>query len=467
MANLLGIDVGTTSMKAALFDENGVMKKSVTKDYTLITKGDRVELDPRKYRDMMFEALAEIRAEYSIDALSIDTQCETLIVADKDGEPLYNAIVWLDNRAAKEAEEIAERFTLKEVFEVTGQPEITATWPASKLLWLRKNEPEVFGKIEKIFLLEDYLLYALTGEFVTEKTLQSSSLYLDIRGGKWWSEMLDFIGVDECKLPRLSDSGKVVGAYDGITVVTGVMDQIAGSVGAGVTDSSVISEMTGTTMAIIVPTDSIPEYVEGSKIPCHVNYDGKYCLLTWTPTAGIALKWWKQNFCEGMSFRELDELAAKVAPGCDGLAFMPYLCGSIIPTYKPEARGAFMGMTMEHGRGHTVRAILESVAFMLRENLEYLEADCEEIRSMGGGAQSPLWCQIKADVTGKRIVTLENEEAACLGSAIIAGVGAGVFDSVTGICKKLVKTKKEYTPSGADYTDAYQNYKKYQEAVLG
>ena len=209
MANLLGIDVGTTSMKAALFDENGVMLKSVTKDYTLITKGDRVELEAHKYRDMMFEALAEIRAEYSIDALSIDTQCETLIVADKDGEPLYNAIVWLDNRAAKEAEEIAQRFTLKEVFDVTGQPEITATWPASKLLWLRKNEPEVFGKIEKIFLLEDYLLYALTGEFVTEKTLQSSSLYLDIRNGKWWSEMLDFIGVSECKLPRLSDSGKV------------------------------------------------------------------------------------------------------------------------------------------------------------------------------------------------------------------------------------------------------------------
>lgn len=466
MANLLGIDVGTTSMKAVLFDENGSILKSVTIDYTLITKGERVEFEPEKYCQMLFEALYEIKAEYKIDALSIDTQCETLIVTDKNGKPLYNAIVWLDNRAAKEAELIAERFSLKEVFDVTGQPEITATWPASKLLWLRNNEPEVFEKTERIFLLEDYLLFALTGEFVTEKTLQSSSLYLDIRRGQWWGEMLDFIGVDQKKLPALLDSGKVIGTYDGITVVTGVMDQIAGSVGAGVCDSTVVSEMTGTTMAIVVPTDKIPEYTEGSKIPCHVNYDGKYCLLTWTPTAGIALKWWKQNFCENFGFRELDELAEKIAPGCDGLAFMPYLCGSVIPDYAPEARGAFIGMTMEHGRGHTIRAILESVAFMLREHLEHLGVECDEIRSMGGGATSPLWCRIKADVTKKRIVTLEGKEAACLGSAIIAGVGAGVFDNVKDTCKRLVKTKNEYLPSVTDYEKAYETYNKYKELIL-
>lgn len=466
MPNLLGIDVGTTSMKAVLFDENGNILKSVTKDYTLITKGDRVELEAYKYRDMLFEALDEICAEYKVDALSVDTQCETMIVADKDGGPLYNAIVWLDNRAAKEAEIIAERFSLKEVFEVTGQPEITATWPASKLIWLRENEPQVFEKTEKIFLLEDYLIYALTGEFVTEKTLQSSSLYLDIRHGKWWREMLDFVGIGENKLPRLMNSGEIVGTYKGITVVTGVMDQVAGAIGAGVTDSSVISEMTGTTMAIVVPTDRIPEYTEGSKIPCHVNFDGKYCLLTWTPTAGIALKWWKENFCEGMSFDDLNVLAAKVAPGCDGLAFMPYLCGSVIPTYAPEARGAFMGMTMEHGRGHTVRAIFESVAFMLREHLEHLGVECDEIRSMGGGANSPLWCQIKADVTGKRIVTLESAESACLGSAIMAGVGAGIFADVNETCHRLIGTKNKYVPSGTNYSEAYERYNKYKEMIL-
>lgn len=464
MANLLGVDVGTTSMKMVLFDENASILKSVTKDYTLITKGDTVELDAEEYWKMFSSAYSEIKSEFKIDTLSIDTQCETLIVADEGGKPLYNAIVWLDNRAVDEAAEIDKKFGVKKVYEVTGQPEITATWPACKLLWLKKNEPALFEKCAKIFLLEDFLLYKLTGEFVTEKTLQSSSLYLDIKNGVWWKEMLEFIGVGEEKLPRLLNSGEVVGVYDGALVVSGVMDQIAGSIGAGVIDNTVVSEMTGTTMAIVVPTDKFPEYVEGSKVPCHVNYDGNYCLLTWTPTAGIALKWFKQNFCENLSFKQLDEIAEKVSPGCDGLTFMPYLCGSIIPKYNPNARGAFLGFTMEHGREHAVRAILESVAFMLRENLEYLDVNCDEIRSMGGGAQSPLWCQIKADVTGKRIITLESAESACLGSAIIAGVGAGVFESVKSACGKLIKTNKEYIPSGADYSEAFKRYLEYEEA---
>jgi len=466
MANLLGCDIGTTSLKMVLFDENGIALKTVSKDYTLETSGDRVELNPEKYWDMFSEGFSEIKKEYKIDALSIDTQCETLIVADGEGKPLYNAIVWLDNRATKEAEFLDEKLGVKKVYEITGQPEITATWPAAKLLWLKENEPEIFKKTEKIFLLEDFILFRLTGEFVTERTLQSSSLYLDIKSGSWWQEMLDIIGITKKQLPKLLDSGVKVGEYEGTVVVTGVMDQIAGSIGAGVIDSSVVSEMTGTTMAIVVPTDEFPEYVEGSKVPCHINYDGNYCLLTWTPTAGIALKWFKENFCEEMSFKELDEIAKEVEAGANGLSFMPYLCGSIIPKYNPDARGAFLGITMEHKRAHFVRAVLESVAFMLKENLDYLNVSCDEIRSMGGGAQSPLWCQIKADVTGKKILTLKNEESACLGSAIVAGVATGVFESINSACKKLVKTDKEYLPSGKDYNEAYRRYLGFEEMIV-
>lgn len=464
MANLLGVDVGTTSMKMVLFDENANILKSVVRDYTLITKADTVEFNAEEYWDMFSSAYSEIKSEFKIDAMSIDTQCETLIVADENGVPLYNAIVWLDNRAVKEAEEIEKNFGTQKVYEKTGQPEITATWPACKLLWLRKNEPDIFAKTKKIFLLEDFLLFKLCGECVTERTLQSSSLYLDITTGQWWSDMLDFIGVDAGKLPRLVNSGEVLGVYDGAKVVAGVMDQVAGAIGAGVVDSDTISEMTGTTMAIVVPTDKIPKYVEGSKVPCHINYDGKYCLLTWTPTAGIALKWFKENFCEDLSFRELDKIAENVPAGCSGLTFMPYLCGSVIPKYNPDARGAFLGLTMEHGRGHAVRAILESVAFMLKEHMEYLGVECSQIRSMGGGAVSPLWCKIKADVTGKKIVTLKNNESACLGSAIIAGVGTGVFESVKAACSKLIETDKEYLPNGGDYSKAYERYLQYEEA---
>ena len=183
MKTLLGVDVGTTSLKMVLFDENGNALKTVSKSYTLDSRGDRVEFDPEAYWEMFSDAYRQIKAEYEVTALAIDTQCETLIVTDEKGKALYNAIVWLDNRATAEAEAIDAAFGVKRVYEVTGQPEITATWPACKLLWLKNNEPEVFAGIQKIFLLEDYLLYRLTGEFVTEKTLQSSSLYLDIRSG--------------------------------------------------------------------------------------------------------------------------------------------------------------------------------------------------------------------------------------------------------------------------------------------
>ncbi len=469
MKYLLGADIGTTSLKAAVFDETGTMIKSVTKDYTLIVSGDRVEFNAEDYFRLFSEAYDEVSEGIEITAVAIDTQCETMILADADGKPLMNAIVWLDNRAAKQAEDIKASFGNELVYNVTGQPEITATWPAAKLMWVKENEPEIFAGIKKVFLLEDYILYRMTGEFVTEHTLQSSSLYFDIRNKCWWTEMLDFIGVSEAVLPRLCKSSGVVGKYKGAEVVTGAMDQIAGVIGAGVVGSGVISEMTGTTMAIFAPCDGIPEFNPESIIPCHTNFDGKYCLLSWTPTAGIALKWFKNNFCENFSFRELDEIAEKVAAGSDGLTFLPYLCGSTMPVYNPDARGAFIGLTMEHTRAHAVRSILEAVACMLKENLDYLNAPCEEVRSMGGGASSPLWCQIKADMTGKRIAILENNETACWGSAILAGVGAGVFESVEAACESTVKVKRVYEPcdeKAENYKICYENFCKAKGKIL-
>ena len=178
---LLGADIGTTSLKCAVFDTDGNLIKSVTKDYTLLVSGERVEFPADDYVKLFKEAYEEVLEGIQISALSIDTQCETLIVTDENGSPLMNAIVWLDNRAAKQAEEIKARFGNKKVYEITGQPEITATWPAAKLLWIKENNPEIFRKIRKVFLLEDYLLYKLTENFVTEKTLQSSTIYFDIQ----------------------------------------------------------------------------------------------------------------------------------------------------------------------------------------------------------------------------------------------------------------------------------------------
>ena len=291
--NLLGIDFGTTSVKAVLFDEKLREIASSTEDYTVKTSGNIVELEPLKYWELLQNALANVEKTAKVDSLAIDTQCETLILTDENGNPVRDAIVWLDNRAEEEARIIEEHFGRKKVYEVTGQPEITATWPASKLLWVKRNEPEVWAKTKKIFLLEDYLLYKLTGEFVTEKTLQSSTIYFDINTSEYWDEMLSFIGVEKEMLPALMDSGKYVGEYNGIKVNTSAMDQVAGAIGAGVIEKGICSVMTGTTMAIYLPTDSVPEFKEDSFVPCHYSFDGSYALLSWSPTAGMALKWFK------------------------------------------------------------------------------------------------------------------------------------------------------------------------------
>lgn len=467
MKYLLGVDVGTTSLKAAVFDENANAVKTVTKDYTLKVQGDFVEFPADNYWKLLSEVLEETTSEFDIYAMSIDTQCETMIVTDEEGNPLCDAIVWLDNRAFAEADELRAHFGEKKVYEITGQPEITATWPASKLLWLRKNAPEIFARTRKVFLLEDYLLWRLTGSFVTEETLQSSTIYYDISKRAWWDEMLDYIGISKTCFPKVHRSGEVIGEYRGIKVVTGAIDQIAGAIGAGIVKKGVISEMTGTTMVIFVPSDTVPAYDPESKVPCHLNYDGKYCRLLWTSTAGIALKWFKNQFCENFSFKELDELAGAVPAGSAGLTFLPYLCGATMPKYNPDAKGVFFGLTMEHTRGHAVRSILEAVACMLKSNLDYAKAECTEVRTMGGGAQSPLWCQIKADMTGKTFVTLKNDETACLGSAILAGVATGVFESVEAACDMAVKPNKVYRPSGVDYTECYERYCKVDEKIYG
>jgi xylulokinase len=349
----------------------------------------------------------------------------------------------------------------KRVYEVTGQPEIPAGFPASKLLWFKRKRPEIWAKVERIFLLEDWILYRLSGEFVTEPTIQSSSLYYDITNRVWWSEMLDFIGVKKSQLPRLCRSMERIGSYQGIPVVTGGLDQIAGMLGCGVGDETKVSEMTGTIMAICAMTDTVPPYDPNSIIPCHIHaVEGKYCRILWSSTAGMALKWFKNNFAESLSFRELDELAEKIPAGCDGMTVLPYFTGSTMPKYNPEAKATFAGVTLAHTKGHFARVIMESVAYLLREDLEYIGSEnIREIRVTGGGASSPLWVQMKADVTGKTLKTVSESETACLGTAMFAAVGIGAFASVTDAANKLAKPAKEFVPSGTDYEEAYRCFR--------
>lgn len=462
---LLGLDLGTTSVKAAVFDELGKRYFVRSIEYSLDTDPSTgfIELAPERYTAICRELIAEACSLYPLTALSVDSQGETLIITDACDRPLYPAINWMDCRATAEAQSIERHFGRRRVYETTGQPEITGGWPAAKLLWFRENRPELFARIRHVYLLEDYILRDLSGAFVSEKTIQSSSLYFDIRNCDWWGEMLDFIGISPDVLPRIVPCGTQVGYYDGIKVVSGALDQIAGSIGAGVSRAGQVSEMTGTIMAVCAPCEAIPEYDPDSIIPCHLHaLDGMYCRLLWSSAAGVALKWFRDILMPGQSFRSLDELAGAVAPGACGLTFLPHLCGSAMPIYNPDAKGCFYGLTLAHGAGHFVRAILESVAFMLKSDLDYIgltPAEGREIRITGGGSQGELWPQIKADVTGFCMGVPAESETACLGAAMLAGVGAGVYSSLDDALGNAVAIGRRIVPGGDDYTSAYAAYR--------
>ena len=447
MSNLLGVDIGTTSLKACVFNDRGEELCSTTKSYTLITSGEFVEFPAEDYFKLFLEAFNELSSKVKIDALAVDTQGETMILLDENGLPLCNAVVWLDNRATIEAEEMQKAFTLKTIYEVTGQTEVPAGFPAPKIMWFKKNKPEIFAKTKKILLLEDYILYRLTGEYHSERSLYSSSLYLDVRTGEYYKDMLDYLGITENMLPTLHESGEKVGEYLGVIVSTGALDQIAGFVGSGSAKKGVVCETTGTCLAVCAYSDKIPPYYEGIKVPAHYVKKGVYCLLMFAPTAGMVMEWYKKTFANELSLKEIDELAKEIPFGSEGLVVAPNMRGSVMPENDGTLKGGVYGIDLKHTRAHFARAVMEAVACLLRQYLECIDVDANQIICLGGGAKSPLWMQIKADIIGKNTVALKNKETGCLGSAVFAGVGAKIYDSVDDAISKTVEIAREITPS--------------------
>ena len=464
--NLLGVDFGTTALKACLFDEQGNMLASESVQYQLITKGEFIEFPAEEFFNIFITTVEKITSKFKVDAMSLDTQGETMIVLDKQGKPLMNAIIWLDNRAEKQAKKMEQTFGLEKIYNLTGQAEVPAGYPAPKIEWIKENVPEIFEKADKFLLLEDYIIYRLTGKAVASRSLYSSSLLMNIHTGKYIDEVLSYLGIKESQLAKLEESGVVVGDYKGITVCTSALDQIAGTTGAGVTEEGIMSETTGTALAVCALTKKFPPYYDGLKVSVYYVSKGVYCLLMWAPTAGAVLEWYKKNFCENLSFDQLNKLAEQVEEGCEGLIALPHLCGRVMPENQPNAKGAFFGVELKHTRGHFVRAIMESVAYMIREFVEFMGVEIDEIRSMGGGAKSPIWCTIKSNLLKKRIVTLKQNETACLGSAIFAGVGIGAFSSPLSATQKIVGKNLIYQSQDSNYDAIYADYKAKEKKLM-
>jgi xylulokinase len=491
MKYMLGVDVGTTAVKAALVSEKGDILVSHPYEYKLlIPKENFVELDPEEYWKAFKEVTREILetskvSKNDVAVVSVSSQGETFVPIDRNGKPLCRAIVWLDNRSGEEANQIKNEFEVSQVYQITGQPEIVPTWPATKILWLKRNEPAVFSKTQKYLLVEDYLIYKLSGEFATDYSLLTSTLLFDIRTRNWWKEMLDFIGIRSDQLSKPMPSGSLVGEITeqaaketGLSpetvVVTGALDHAAGAVGTGNIVPGIVTEYTGSVLAIYATIEEPLYYPEG-KVPCHCHAIGDmYFLLLWCQTAGTVLKWFRDEFCQLEKkvskhftispYKLMDLLAEKVSPTSEGLIVLPHLLGAASPEFNPKAKGVFFGITPRHTKAHFIRALMESVAYMMRKNLEIMvkmNIRVKEIRSIGGGANSRLWGQVKSDVSKIPIKTMQIQEASSLGVAILGGIAAGIFQDVhTGI-NLLVKFKDRIDPISSNQKIYDEGYKKY------
>ncbi len=490
METILAVDLGTTALKCALHDLHGNVIAKAAVEYELITPdADSVEVEVETYWKAFKSALGSVLKESGVDragirALGVSAQGETLILLDKDGKPLRPAIVWLDNRAQQEANALVEKFGNEQAYEITGQVKLVPTWPASKILWIRNHEPQVFEKTGKFLLLEDYFLHRLTGEFVCEGSLVTSTCYWNFRTHNWWSEMLTELGITTNQLPEYHESGEVVGrlckdiaeelGLDPETLVcTGALDQACGAIGVGNIQPGIFSENTGAALAICASVKQ-PTLDPKGQMPCHYHgLPGLYMLHTFT-SGGIVLRWFRDEFAQmemtvGKSsgldaYDLLGAEASQVPAGCEGLVMLPHLQGAMAPEANPAAKGVFYGFTLRHGRGHFARAIMEAVCFIVRRNIEVIEGigvPVSEIRSLGGGARSAIWKQIEADVTGRPVLTTGNEEAATLGAAILAGKAVGLYSSVAEAVEQMVQIKARFEPTRQNiplYDEAFRTY---------
>ncbi len=479
----LGIDLGTTAVKAALFGADGRLLGVGSGEYRLETpRPDIVELEAKVYcRSCAMAVAAAMAMAGAVDlaAIALTGQVETLIAVDAEGAALRKAIVWLDNRAGKEAEELAAGTDGGELFRMTGQPGMLPCFPAPKILWLRRNEPELFRRTRRYLMVEDFIAWRMTGEYGSCRGLQPSSMYYDLRTGEYDPAMLGRLGIEAGQLPELREPGAVIGRTsggvfglpDGVPVAAAPLDHICGCLGGGGYGKGRASATIGCTLAVCAAFDHLV-YDERRRIGTYCGMRrGDFALLPWAPAAGMLLKYFRDGFASGTDYRELDDLAAAVAPGSDGLTMLPHVAGSVAPAANPAARGVVYGVTLAHTRGHYVRAILESVAYLLRDQVGMLRgfgSEFKELRLLGGGAASGLWRRIFADVLEMPVAVPDCPESTSLGAAMAAAAGAGDFASPLEAAAAMAggAERVEPGPEAGRYRELYGTYRELDDLLM-
>lgn len=479
---LLGIDVSTTGAKALLINPDGRVISSATTALNLSTPQPLwSEQDPDDWWDGIIlsirKALTQADANGDdISAIGMTGQMHGLVMLDTNGKVLRPAILWNDQRTGEQCDEIRAKVGREQLIEICGNDALTG-FTAPKILWVKENEPDVYKKVKHILLPKDYVRYKLTGEFAVDRAGGSGTILFDLAKRTWSEEIITALEIPEDWLPPTFEGPEVTGTInknaanetslsEGIPVVGGGGDQAAQAVGVGAVQPGIIALTLGTSGVVFATTESPLVEPEGRLHAfCHAVPERWHLMGVMLSAAG-SLQWYRDTLAPDTSFDDLIAEANSVSPGSEGLLFLPYLTGERTPYPDPEARGAWVGLTVRHTRAHLTRAVLEGVAFGIKDSFTLIQSaglgEITQVRISGGGAKSQLWQQIMADVLGFDLVTVNTTEGAAYGAALLAGVGVGAYNSVHEACEATIQITGKTSPADRipqiynDYYICYQ-----------
>ena len=473
----LGIDIGTSGTKAlAISADGGILADDLQTYPCYAPKPLWSEQDPDDWWNATVKAVRNVikKAKLKpgdVKAIGLSGQMHGSVFLDKNDKVIRRAILWNDQRTAAECEEIESAVGGRDkLIELVANPALTG-FTAPKILWLRNKEPKHFEKLRKVLLPKDEIRRRLTGEYATEVSDASGMLLLDVAKRNWSTQLLSTLKLDLSLFGKVYESEDVTGKLTAATakelglttdclVVGGAADCAAGAVGNGIVGSGVLSTSIGTSGVMFVHSDEVKIDPKGRVHTfCHAVRNCWH-LMGVNLSSGGSLQWFRNALCPELvaeakkkkvdAYNLLTVEAEKVAPGSEGLYFLPYLSGERTPHADPFARGCFVGLTLAHGRGHLVRSIMEGVTYSMRDSLEIFQElgiPVKQIRASGGGSKSPFWRQIQADVFGQKVVTINSEEGPAFGVALLAAVGAGEYKGIQEACKATIKVVKETTPN--------------------
>jgi len=491
---VLGVDVGTGGTRALIMGGDGRVFASATAEHEPFASPETGWAEQRPEDWWRAAGIAihkaldrgQLRAD-QISCVGFSGQMHGAVMLDDAGGVVRPAIIWCDVRTEKQCRDLTERIGAERLIRLTCNPAL-ANFTITKLLWTRENEPQNWKRVRSVLLPKDYVRFRLTGEKATDVADASGTLLLNVAQRKWSEEVLQAAQMDRSLLPALFESpdicGKVsatgaeaTGLAAGTPVVAGAGDQAAGAIGMGVVAPGAVSATIGTSGVVFAATDRPALDPKGRLHTfCH-GVPGRWHVMGVTQAAGLSLRWFRDCFaCSarqggGDPYEQLTAEATTVPPGSDGLLWAPYLMGERTPHLDPSARGALVGLTASHKRAHVVRAILEGVAFSLKDTFmifDEMNVPVKSIRLGGGGARSPLWRQIQADVYGQAVEIVEAEEGAAFGAAILAGVGAKIWPSVDAACDSVVRVVERIpaiAASVAVMNKAGQSYRRIYPAM--